>query len=97
MSANENLAPPTLDQALRETARMATASVFLGTEIAWRLVDVLVAKGVLNKSEARGTLYALADGIRRDAHGAPSSEATEMVARTLEQTADKVWPRGQAS
>ena len=67
--------------------------MFLSTEIAWRLTDVMVAKGVLSKSEANATLYALADGIRRDAHGTSSEEVSNMLGSSLEKTADEIWPR----
>ena len=76
-----------------EAARGTQAAMFLATEIALRLADVLVAKGVLTKSEARSTLYAIADGVRRDASGLPSEDVTGMPARTLEESADEIWPR----
>lgn len=69
------------------------ATMFLSTEVAWRLTDVMVAKGVLSKEEARGTLYAIAEGIRRDAHGTSSEELANMLGRSLEDTADETWPR----
>jgi hypothetical protein len=53
----------------------------------------MVAKGILSNGEASSTLYALAEGIRRDAHGTSCEEVTEALARTLENTAEEVWPR----
>ncbi|WP_353642938.1 hypothetical protein [Mesorhizobium sp. WSM2239] len=74
---------------LTEIAAGARSAMFLGTEIAWRLTDVLVAKGILTKGEARSTLYAIAGGIRDDADGTTSTESTEVLARHLEEAGDR--------
>jgi polyhydroxyalkanoate synthesis regulator phasin len=73
---------------LSEIAAGACSAMFLGEEIALRLIDVLVAKGILTKGEARSTLYAIADGIRNQADGTSSTESTEVLARDLEQAGD---------
>ncbi|MCZ7859869.1 hypothetical protein O9X98_00485 [Agrobacterium salinitolerans] len=72
----------------------AGAAIYLGTEIAFRLIDVLVAKGVLSKAEARSTHYAIAEGIRRDADEHPAArEMVEAVATMLENAGDNYLPR----
>lgn len=82
-----------MNEAAKSLVGTIQALTFLTTEIAWRLTDVMVAKGVITAGEANATLYALAEGIRRDAHGVPSDEATNAIARDLESIADQVWPR----
>lgn len=74
--------------AAAEAVRSARAAMFLGTEVATRLVNVLVAKNVLTRGEARATLYALAEGIRDDAGATGSEEITEVLARHLEDSGD---------
>ncbi len=65
------------------------ANMYLGTEIAFRLVDVLVAKKVMTKREARAILYGIAEGIRKDADEDPTvCGAVEALASTLEKSAD---------
>ncbi len=83
-----------MSDAAKNLAGTVQALTFLTTEIAWRLTDVMVAKGVITKGEANATLYALAEGIRRDAHGMLLDEATNVIARDLESLADQIWPRG---
>ncbi|MDX0581946.1 hypothetical protein GOD01_03320 [Sinorhizobium medicae] len=74
--------------ALAEAVRGARTAMFLGTEIALRLTDVLVAKGVLTRGEAKATLYAMAESIRDDADGTGSEETSEAIARYLEEVGD---------
>lgn len=65
------------------------ASIYLSTEIAFRLVDVLVAKGVLSKKEAHSIHYSLAEGIRRDADEHPNArDMAEAVAKMLENAGE---------
>lgn len=73
------------------TARTALS---LAENIAFRLVDILVAKSILTRGEARATLFALADGSRTDANGLSreSVEAAEMVARWLEDNGMRFSP-----
>lgn len=72
------------------------AAIYLSTEIAFRLVDVLVAKGVLSKEEARSTHYAIAAGIRQDADEHPNArEMTEVAAAMLEQAGDNYLSQNQ--
>lgn len=72
----------------------ASAAIYLGTEIAFRIVDVLVAKGVLSKAEARSTHYAIAEGIRRDADEHPNArEMVEAVSKMLESAGDNYLTR----
>ncbi|RUW81493.1 hypothetical protein [Mesorhizobium sp. M2A.F.Ca.ET.067.02.1.1] len=66
----------------------ARAAIFLGTEVAWRIVDVLVAKGMLSPGEARATLYAIADGVRNDV-GRDQMEIAEIVTEYLEAAGDR--------
>lgn len=67
----------------------ASAAIYLGTEIAFRLLDVLVAKGVLSRAEARSTHYAIAEGIRRDADEHTNARnMVEAVATMLESAGD---------
>jgi hypothetical protein len=81
MSTNQN--------PLTEIAAGARSAMFLGMEVACRLTDVLVAKGILTKGEARSTLYAIAADIRNQADGTSSTESTEVLARDLEQAGDR--------
>lgn len=74
--------------AAAEAVRSARSTMFLGMEIASRLTDVLVAKGVLTRGEAKATLYAMAESIRDDADGTGSEERTEAIARYLEKVGD---------
>ncbi|MDW9370056.1 hypothetical protein GOB34_20570 [Sinorhizobium meliloti] len=74
--------------AAAEAVRGARSAMLLGMEIAWRLTDVLVAKGVLTRGEAKATLYAMAESIRDDAGGTGSEETTEAMARYLEKVGD---------
>ncbi|MDX0261558.1 hypothetical protein GOC60_10215 [Sinorhizobium meliloti] len=74
--------------AAAEAVRGARSAMLLGMEIAWRLTDVLVAKGVLTRGEAKATLYAMAESIRDDAGGTGSEESTEAITRYLEKAGD---------
>ncbi|MQV88995.1 hypothetical protein GHK39_31505 [Sinorhizobium medicae] len=75
-------------RAAAEAVRCARSTMFLGMEIASRFTDVLIAKGVLTRGEARATLYAIAESIRDDAGGTGSEETTEAIARYLEEVGD---------
>ncbi len=78
-----------MNEVLKNLAAGVSVNMYLGTEIAWRLVDVLVAKGVLTKSEAAATLDVIAEGIRMDAETDPGThEMVEAAALTLENSAD---------
>jgi hypothetical protein len=85
-----------MDHVARNTAteaiRGSRSAMILATEIAWRLTDVLVTKNILSKAEARATLFAIADGIRNDAHGNTTEEATDMLARWIEDRGMRVSP-----
>ncbi|WP_312622236.1 hypothetical protein [Agrobacterium pusense] len=82
-----------MNEVLEGLSGGVAANMYLGTEIAFRLVDVLVAKGVLTKGEAAATLYAIADGIRRDADDHPNArEMVEVAASTLEQSGNVYLP-----
>jgi polyhydroxyalkanoate synthesis regulator phasin len=72
---------------LSEIAAGACAAMFLAEEVALRLVDVLVAKGILTKGEARSTLFAIADDIRTQSDGTSSMESIEVLAGDLERAA----------
>lgn len=71
-----------------EAIRLVQTSMFLGMEIASRLTDVLIAKGVLTRGEAKSILYAMADRLRDDAGGTGSEASTEAIAIYLEKVGD---------
>ncbi|MDX0512750.1 hypothetical protein [Sinorhizobium medicae] len=74
--------------AAAEAIRMARSAMFIGMEVSSRLTDVLIAKGVLTRGEARSILYAMAESIRDDAGGTGSEESTEAIASYLEKVGD---------
>ncbi|MDX0210205.1 hypothetical protein GOC35_00615 [Sinorhizobium meliloti] len=75
-------------RAARESIRMARSAMFIGMEVSSRLTDVLIAKGVITRGEARSILYAMAETIRDDAGGTGSEESTEAIASYLEEVGD---------
>jgi polyhydroxyalkanoate synthesis regulator phasin len=74
---------------LSEVAGGARSAMFLGLDVAWRLIDTLVAKGILTKGEAKASFYSIADSIRNDAGGTTSEASTETLARWLEEAGDR--------
>jgi polyhydroxyalkanoate synthesis regulator phasin len=78
-----------MNEALNSLAAGVAANMYLGTEIAFRLVDVLVTKGVITKGEAAATLDEITAGIRNDAAADPGTrEMIEASALTLEKFAN---------
>lgn len=65
----------------------ASASVYAIMAATSRIIDVLVAKGVLTEHEASATLIAIADEIRDDTGGTVASEPAEEIATWLDKTA----------
>ncbi|MGV1784346.1 MULTISPECIES: hypothetical protein [Agrobacterium] len=64
------------------------ANMYLGTEIVFRLVDVLVAKNVLTANEGASTIRAIAEGIRKDAGDDKKAQsAVHAMASVLEKQA----------
>lgn len=73
-----------------QTKGLIAANMYLGIEIATRLVDVLLAKKVLSRNEASATLFAIAEGIRKDADRDENSRpAVEALASSLERSAER--------
>jgi hypothetical protein len=73
-----------------QTKGLIAANMYLGLEVATRLIDVLVAKEVLSKAEAGATLLSIGDGIRKDADQDENSRpAVEALARSLERSAER--------
>lgn len=77
-----------MNEVLSHITAGVVANAYLGTEIALRLVDVLVVKNVLTKDEAADTLEAIVEGVRRDAaNDTTTHEMIEATASTLQEAA----------
>jgi hypothetical protein len=70
----------------------AGAGIMLAMQIAWQFADILVAKEVLTSGEARAAMFALADAVRRDAEGISNTEASDRIARWLEDVGMRFAP-----
>lgn len=58
-----------------------------------RIVDVLVAKGVITKQEAGSILTAIAEDTRDVAGGSSADEAADRLVSILDQMADRYLDR----
>ncbi|MGK9261187.1 hypothetical protein KXS15_09510 [Sinorhizobium meliloti] len=65
----------------------ASAAMYATMAATGRIIDVLVAKGVLTRKEAAATLTAIAEEIRDDAGGSPAEEPAEAICKWLDDVA----------
>ena len=72
---------------LMETLGGAQAAIFATMASTSRIIDVLVAKGVLTKKEAAATLMAIAEEIRDDTGDMAAQEPAEGIAAWFDKVA----------
>lgn len=72
---------------LTKTLGGAQAAIFATMASTSRIIDVLVAKGVLTKKEAAATLLAIAEEIRDDTGDIAAREPAEEIAAWFDKAA----------
>lgn len=72
----------------KEVVGGISAGMAGSVSVAWRFADVLVAKGILTKGEAKATLYAIAETVRTDGDEMGSADAFARMATEFERAGD---------
>ncbi|MDH4438871.1 MAG: hypothetical protein QE284_00600 [Rhizobium sp.] len=65
----------------------ASAACYVALNATSRIVDVMVVKGLISKSEAASILISVAEQTRDDAGGSSAEEPAEELVRWLENVA----------